>query len=70
MARPSRAALASAKLAAVIAWASVTTMISAAVTLGLGALLGLTAGTPWPRLGRAMVGRRAHGLCACLCPSP
>lgn len=56
MARPSRAALASAKLVAVLAWASATAVASAAVTLGLGALLGLTTGTPWPGLGRTLVG--------------
>ena len=64
MARPSRAALASAKLAAVIAWASATAMVSAAVMLGLGALLGLTAGTPWPGLGRAIVGAVLMALLA------
>jgi ABC-2 type transport system permease protein len=56
MSRPSRAALASAKLAAVLSWAVLTAVASAAVALGLGTLLGLTPGQPWLGLSRAVVG--------------
>lgn len=56
MTRPSRAALASAKLTAVLAWACATALASTAVMLGLGALLGLTTGTPWPGVGRTLIG--------------
>jgi ABC-2 type transport system permease protein len=64
MSQPSRAALASAKLIAVLAWASTTAVASTAVTLGLGALLRLDTGTPWPGLGRTLVGAGLTALLA------
>jgi ABC-2 type transport system permease protein len=64
MTRPSRATLASAKLIAVLASALTTAVISAAVTLGLGTLLGLTAETPWPGLGRTFIGAALATLLA------
>lgn len=64
MARPSRATLASAKLIGVLAWASITSVASASATLGFGALLGLTTGTPWPGLGRTLVGAVLTALLA------
>ncbi len=64
MTRPSRAALASAKLIAVLAWALATVVASTAVMLGLGAVLGLTTGTPWPGLGRMLVGAVLTALLA------
>jgi len=64
MTRPSRAVLASAKLIAVLAWAMTTAVVSTAVMLGLGALLGLTTGTPWPGVGRMLVGAVLTALLA------
>ena len=64
MTRPSRAVLASAKLIAVLAWAMTTAVASTAVMLGLGALLGLTTGTPWPGVGRMLVGAVLTALLA------
>lgn len=64
MTGPSRAVLASAKLIAVLAWASVTAVAATAVMLGLGVLLGLTTGMPWFGLGRALVGAVLASLLA------
>ena len=64
MSRPSRATLASAKLVAVLAWATTTALASIAVTLILGTMLGLTTGTPWPGLGRTFVGAVLTALLA------
>ena len=62
--RPSRAGLASAKLVAVLAWASAVAVASAAVTLGFGALLPPAQGAPWLGLGRAVVGAVLAALLA------
>ena len=64
MTQPSRPVLASAKLVAVIVWASAAAVASAAVVLALGALLGLTAGSPWPGLARAVVGAELMAMLA------
>ena len=64
MSRPSRAAVASAKLAAVLVWSMAVALASAAVALGLGALLAPTAGTPWPGLARAVIGAVLAALLA------
>jgi ABC-2 type transport system permease protein len=64
MTRPSRAALASATLIAVLGWASATAVASTALMLGLGTLLRLTAGTPWPGLGRTLIGAELTTLLA------
>lgn len=63
MSRPSRAELASAKLAAVLAWAAGTILGFAVVTLALGVVL-QPAGSPWPGLGRAIVGAALTALLA------
>lgn len=47
-----------------LAWASTTAVAATAVMLGIGALLGLTTGTPWPGLGRALVGAELTALLA------
>lgn len=64
MTRPSRAVLASAQLIAVLAWASTSAVASTAVMLGLGALLGLSTGTPGPGLARVLVGALLTALLA------
>ena len=55
-ARASRAELASAKLAAVGAWAVVTSLAAIVVTLLLGVVTGVVVGSPWPGAGRAALG--------------
>ena len=62
--RPSRAVLASAKLVTVLVWALATAVASMAVMLALGVLLGLSTGTPWPGLARALVGAALTALLA------
>ncbi|MBD8079713.1 ABC transporter permease [Cellulosimicrobium arenosum] len=54
--RPSRAGIASAKLAVVTLWATAASVAAVAVALCLGLVLGTTAGSPWPGAARAVVG--------------
>ena len=65
LSRPSRPVLASAKLGAVLLWASAVTIASSAVAVGLGAvLLAPTTGTPWPGAGRIVLGAVLTALLA------
>ena len=64
MSRPSRFALASAKIAAVLIWAVCTCGLALGVSLGAGAVLGLAGGGVWPEIGRAFVGAVLAALLA------
>jgi ABC-2 type transport system permease protein len=63
MSRPSRSTLATAKIAAVLGWASATTVTAALVTLGTGVRLGQP-GSPWPGLARLAIGGLLSALLA------